>query len=497
MAALFVIEPPEGRAGAVVTGADDAGRWLLRRVSPQLSVVDHGLRSKCIELQLFDNNQTSFAPIWQISQAGQDDAATLGALLTQHETIKHLPTGRVGVLLNEATAVMTPDAAASATRTTNCFVSVRFKHGEPPCSVDRQSIVKATAEEAAAACLPQIWQNEHSVWQSEHSDDSASDYENDGSDAGSCSESDSSSVSEMSADELARLSLPDPKPAIETSQPLLHAERAVWQRVQDAVCLLHQIVSLLSPSDLGRATAVCRDWRAAGQNDELWSRYFDTQLGLAAKLKSRQPLQTWFQLYSQNKLAQLQLHSCPPDTGIGKAPARDGFLLGIEICRGRQQGNTTLFSSVQEINIAREACDRLIQLQDINIFEPGALSFDNVLVTVLLIRKVDGKIVTLLDRADGEGDDFSDNDDELRWSISSYVSIPDSRPKDPLTRDLLPASHSACAEFDTALLIERVPRCNCAGAYDVEEPMCVPEFSSRSVLLYLAMYALKMIRVRS
>ena len=171
MAALFVIEPPEGRAGAVVTGADDAGRWLLRRVSPQLSVVDHGLRSKCIELQLFDNNQKSFAPIWQISQAGQDDAATLGALLTQHETIKHLPTGRVGVLLNEATAVMTPDAAASATRTTNCFVSVRFKHGEPPYSVDRQSIVKATAEEAAAACLPLIWQSEHSVWQSEHSDD--------------------------------------------------------------------------------------------------------------------------------------------------------------------------------------------------------------------------------------------------------------------------------------------------------------------------------------
>ena len=294
--------------------------------------------------------------------------------------------------------------------------------------------------------------------------------------------------------------LPDPKPAIETSQPLLHAERAVWQRVQDAVCLLHQIFSLLSPSDLGRATAVCRDWRAAGQNDELWSRYFDTQLGLAAKLKSRQPLQTWFQLYSQNKLAQLQLHSCPPDTGIGKAPARDGFLLGIEICRGRQQGNTTLFSSVQEIDWYNRACitrDRLIQLQDIKLFEPGALSFDNVLVTVLLIRKVDGKIVTLLDPADGEGDDFSDNDDELRWSISSYVSIPDSRPKDPLTRDLLPASHSACAEFDTALLIERVPRCNCAGAYDVEEPMCVPEFSSRSVLLYLAMYALKMIRVRS
>merc|ERR1711969_398940 len=84
--------------------------------------------------------------------------------------------------------------------------------------------------------------------------------------------------------------------------PLDPAALALWRRVEATAELLLAVLSQLDAADdLGRAAKVCKHWRGAAYEEELWKAH-GKGIPLLAKLKAEPWCRlSWRQLFAQDR----------------------------------------------------------------------------------------------------------------------------------------------------------------------------------------------------
>ena len=204
--------------------------------------------------------------------------------------------------------------------------------------------------------------------------------------------------------------------------------------------LISLVVSFLfEPRDLARAGAVCRTWyAAANKQPDSWKRQCDALSPLVRMLKAKPGCKlSWRELFSQQREARKT--TIMPDTReavVKGDPAL--YLVGVEV-RTNPQTKGPHFTALVELEPSNEETELLYSYSELfdvavgdgalaandgyaynDIHELSEVGHNQMTLSVFLVRKQDGKILTVVNEE--HSDDIHSDDHETFCTYTTFFA---------------------------------------------------------------------------